>query len=173
MKIGLIFLLCTSVCFAQSDESSVNLKSYKRLGLTQSIESTDLFTSFLFQKSLPSHFELNCSAGFGLRRTIFDARLYPKASLGILYLYPFFSSFQFGPSIDFSFQTLRLSSTSRFRQSYLGPELGFLMRYGLKHKVFLKVSLGRYYTFYSHSTAGKFSAWFWNYTTQLGYAWTL
>lgn len=108
-----------------------------RVGLVFGMSRMDFFTGLNYSQSslnLPG-LEPFVSLEFGVNRTFFQSRLYPRLSIGIVYKALNRNKFSVGPAISYSYSILKVNLQSAHFHQWNEVYAGYKLSYGQKFKV--------------------------------------
>jgi hypothetical protein len=115
------FLILNSTLKAQD-----SLKN--QLGLIFGMTKQDFFTGLTYSRSI-SKFEPFTSLEFGITKTFFQFRVFPRFSIGLVYKVVNRNKFTFGPTLSYSYSFLKINFQSeqfhRWNELYGGYKLSF------------------------------------------------
>ena len=127
----LFIFLATFSYFAQS-HSINDLK--KQVGLAFGMSRLDFFSGCYFSKEF-RNVQPFTSAEFGVNRSIFQKRIFPRLSVGLNYFVVSTKKFHFGPYISHSYSFLKVNANSNhfhhWNELYIGTrtEVGNKLRF--------------------------------------------
>jgi hypothetical protein len=104
----LLIFLVTFSYFAQNH--SIN-DSKKQVGLAFGMSRLDFFTGCYFSKEFRI-VQPFASVEFGVNRSIFQKRIFPRLSVGVNYFVVSSEKFHFGPYISHSYSLLKINANS-------------------------------------------------------------
>lgn len=105
-----------------------------------SITRFDFFHAFEYEFQ-PSKFAFSAGLGYGINRTIFQKRFYPRMTLGSTYYWLNKERFQIGPHINYAFSFIRLTPASKLNE-WNELNAGLQWSYGNKWKIGQTIVLG-------------------------------
>ncbi len=116
----LLIFLVTFSYFAQSHSTN---DSKKQVGLAFGMSRLDFFSGCYFSKEF-RNVQPFASAEFGVNRSIFQKRIFPRLSVGVNYFVVSRKKFDFGPYISHSYSLLKINANSthfhRWNELYFG-----------------------------------------------------
>lgn len=123
----IIFLLLFLPYFGYN-QSSYNLK------FTTSFTKMDFFTGCAIQKQF-NRIQPYAQFQFGINRSIFQQRFYPRLTFGCESALSDFEKFNFGPDVSVSFSLLQFNKQAHSYQKVLELYAGYSLNYGKKLKL--------------------------------------
>lgn len=131
-----VFLIFLVLIFTQSKSYSQS----KTLSTSIAITRFDFFHSFEFEFQ-PSKFALNVGLGYGVNRSIFQQRFYPRINFGSTYYWLNREKFRIGPSLIYALSFIQLNSSSKII-FWNEANAGLTWSYGNKWKVGQTILVG-------------------------------
>jgi len=106
----------------------------QQLGLVLGMTRMDFFTGISYSPSI-SKFEPFVSLEFGVNRTFFQSRLFPRFSIGTLYKAFTRNKFTVGPALSYSYSVLKINLLSDHFHQWNELYAGYKLSYGQKFKM--------------------------------------
>lgn len=128
------FFLLNSTLTAQD-----SLKN--QLGYSFGMTKQDFFTGISYNRTV-SKFEPFTSLEFGVNRTFFQSRIFPRLSIGTVYSLFERNRFSFGPSFSYSFSFLKVNLQSDHFHKWNELYAGYKLTYGRKFKFTQMIACG-------------------------------
>lgn len=125
--ISLFIIFCPNVLVAQD-----SLKN--QIGISGGMNRMDFMSGVNYSREI-NQFQVFSSVEFGINRTIFQKRIFPRLSIGSSYFLFESPNFRIGPQLSYSYSSLKVNNnTDHFHQwneIYLGSriEIGSRIRF--------------------------------------------
>ena len=109
--------------------------------MTVSYTKTDFFHGLEYSRKLNA-FEVFAGVEYGIVRTVFQSRFFPKIKIGASYFPLKKGRFQLGPVLQYGFSYLKYSKTPKGVANYHELNAGLRWRYGKKWQIGQTLSVG-------------------------------
>jgi len=146
------FLLFSFLIFPQ--DTLQKEKMTHRIETNISITRFDIFHSFEYSAKV-NHFQASVGLGYGVTRTFFQQRFFPK--INVLGVYNLINNpkFSFGPSVYYSFSWLKINQTSKHFNNWNELFGGLHWEYGNKWRIGQTISAGYFSESYFNQFLNK------------------
>ena len=110
-RIVLLVLLIFLVKFSSLAQNLATNDLKKQVGLVFGMSRLDFFSGLYYSKQL-RHIQPFTSLEFGVNRSVFQKRIFPRISLGMNYFLVSNKKLHFGPYLSHSYSLLKINSNS-------------------------------------------------------------
>lgn len=132
-----------------------------------SINRLDFWHEFLYGIG-KNKWQTQVGTGYGINRTWFQGRLFPKLSVGGTYFWLDREKFELGPHVQYNFCHLKYSKSDRAAVNWHDGVVGVRWNYGQRWKIGQTIGIGYFVErYYSTIYDRKMSAGNWMYYANL------
>lgn len=142
LKRSLSFLFILHFCFLVYSQDSIHPKKMVHgIETNVSITRFDIFHSFAYRAKM-KRFQCSGGFGYGINRSVFQQRFFPKVSIQGSYSILEKPKFVLGPSIYYSFSWLKINANTNHFSNWNEFFGGIQWQYGKKWKIGQTISAG-------------------------------
>lgn len=148
--IGVLYLIFspTFIIFSQEKES------VPRISTSFGVTRFDIFHSVGFSRNF-KRFQPEIAFSYGINRTIFQQRLFPKMSISTTYNFVQKEKIEVGPIVYYAFSVLKLNASSSKRNYWNEFYGGIEWNYGDKWKIGQQLTAGYFVENYFNTIHSK------------------